>query len=59
MKYFVASGEDRRLDLATREQLRGSFIELPSGITHYELSGPAQGRVVVLVGGHRSPVLLG
>lgn len=56
MRYFVASGEDRRLDPATRKQLRGSFIELPSGITHYELSGPAQGRVVVLVGGLTIPL---
>jgi hypothetical protein len=51
MKYFVAAGEDRRLDAATRGRLRGSYIQLSDGITHYELTGPDGGDVVVLAGG--------
>ena len=56
MKYFVARGEDRRLDGAARASLRGSFIALPDGVTHYELSGPASGEVVVLAGGLTIPL---
>jgi pimeloyl-ACP methyl ester carboxylesterase len=56
MKYFVASGEDRRLDPATRRSLRGSYIQLSDGVTHYELAGPDGGDVVVLAGGLTIPL---
>jgi len=56
MKYFVAAGEDRRLDAATRGRLRGSYIQLSDGITHYELTGPDDGDVVVLAGGLTIPL---
>jgi pimeloyl-ACP methyl ester carboxylesterase len=56
MKYFVAAGEDRRLDAATRRSLRGSYIQLSDGITHYELAGPDGGDVVVLAGGLTIPL---
>jgi pimeloyl-ACP methyl ester carboxylesterase len=56
MKYFVAAGEDRRLDAATRRRLRGSYIQLSDGITHYELTGPDGGDVVVLAGGLTIPL---
>jgi pimeloyl-ACP methyl ester carboxylesterase len=56
MKYFVASDEDRRLDAATRSALRGSFISLSDGVTHYELAGPEDGELVVLVGGITIPL---
>jgi pimeloyl-ACP methyl ester carboxylesterase len=56
MKYFTVSGETRRLDEATRHQLRGSFIELSDGVTHYELRGPDEGAVVVLVPGLTVPL---
>lgn len=56
MKYFVAAGEDRRLDATARKSLRGSYIQLSSGITHYELTGPAGGDVVVLTGGLTVPL---
>ena len=49
MKYFTVAGEDRRLDSATRNGLRGSFIELSDGITHYELRGPTDAPLVILV----------
>ncbi len=56
MKYFVAAGEDRRLDAATRRRLRGSYIQLSDGVTHYELTGPHGGDVVVLAGGLTIPL---
>ena len=56
MKYFVAAGEDRRLDANTRRTLRGSYVRLSDGVTHYELSGPDDGDVVVLAGGLTIPL---
>lgn len=56
MKYFVASDEDRRLDATTRRTLRGSFVDLTDGVTHYELAGPEDGELVVLVGGITIPL---
>ena len=56
MRYFTAPGEDRQLESDRGRGLRGSFIELPSGVTHYELTGPGDGDVVVLVGGLTVPL---
>jgi pimeloyl-ACP methyl ester carboxylesterase len=56
MKYFVAPGEDRCLDAATRRDLRGSFVELSDGVTHYELTGPGDGELAVLIGGLTVPL---
>lgn len=56
MRYFIARGEDRRLDAGSRQHLRGSFVELSDGITHYELTGPEDGDVAVLVGGLTIPL---
>lgn len=56
MKYFACEGEGRRLDAVSRATLRGSYIKLSDGITHYELSGPDNGDVVVLVGGLTVPL---
>ncbi|MDT5069703.1 MAG: hypothetical protein QOK02_5858, partial [Mycobacterium sp.] len=56
MKYFTVSSESRRLDDLTRRQLRGSFIELSDGVTHYELRGPEEGALVVLVPGLTIPL---
>jgi pimeloyl-ACP methyl ester carboxylesterase len=56
VKYFTVAGEDRRLDSATRNGLRGSFIELSDGITHYELRGPTDAPLVILVPGLTIPL---
>ncbi|MET9850806.1 alpha/beta hydrolase [Streptomyces ossamyceticus] len=56
MKYFVASGEDRKLTADSRRALRGSFIELSDGVTHYELTGPEEGDVVLMAGGLTIPL---
>ena len=39
----------------TREGLPGSFVELPTGVTHYELRGDPDGRCVVLIHGNAAP----
>jgi pimeloyl-ACP methyl ester carboxylesterase len=56
IRYFVARGETARLDDATRTILRGSFVGLSDGITHYELAGPDDGELVVLVPGITIPL---
>ncbi|MGX1480538.1 UNVERIFIED_CONTAM: pimeloyl-ACP methyl ester carboxylesterase [Streptomyces canus] len=56
MKYFVAPGEDRRLTAESRQALRGSFVELSDGVTHYELKGPEDGEMVVMAGGLTIPL---
>ena len=49
--YFAAKPEPRRLDAQMRANLGGSYARLADGVVHYELSGPRDGRVVVLVHG--------
>lgn len=56
MRYFVAPGEDRRLDARSRQSLRGQFVQLSDGVTQYELNGPADGDVVLLLGGLTIPL---
>ena len=56
MNYFAAPGEDRKLGPLPRKALRGSFIELSDGVTHYELAGPEAGELVVLIGGLTIPL---
>lgn len=56
INYFAAPGEDRKLGPVSRRALRGSFIELSDGITHYELAGPEAGELIVLIGGLTIPL---
>lgn len=39
----------------TRKDLPGSFVELPTGVTHYELMGDPDSRCVVLIHGNAAP----
>jgi pimeloyl-ACP methyl ester carboxylesterase len=48
-------GETHILDDETRRTAPGDFIRLPDGMVHYELKGPANGRLVVLVHGFSVP----
>ena len=50
-------GETETMDAATRASLPGSFIELPDGFVHYEIAGPADGQIVVLVPGISAPYI--
>ncbi|MCP2315984.1 Pimeloyl-ACP methyl ester carboxylesterase [Nocardia amikacinitolerans] len=56
MKYFVVRGETRHLDQLTRAELRGEFLECSAGITHYEMTGPEGGEVVVFAGSLTTPL---
>ncbi|MBW2214946.1 MAG: alpha/beta hydrolase, partial [Deltaproteobacteria bacterium] len=53
--YLALHREARTLDAATRKALGGTYVTLPSGVTHYELSGPADGPTVVLIHGGTIP----
>ena len=53
--FRVTNTERHVLDDMARKNVVGSFVELTDGITHYELSGPDTGKVVVLVHGFSVP----
>ncbi len=48
-------GESRDLDAAARAAAPGQFVALPEGMVHYEMAGPPEGQVVVLVHGFSVP----
>ena len=50
--------EIKELNELTRTQANGSFIELSSGFTHYELSNPEAQETVVLVHGFSVPYFI-
>src|SRR3972149_4507577 len=53
---FPYLNETRELnDLTRKEADSGAFISLSDGVTHYEISGPLHGQVVVLVHGFSVP----
>jgi pimeloyl-ACP methyl ester carboxylesterase len=54
--YFDA--EHTRLNAETRAQFDETFIDLPAGTVHYQLGGPENGEVVVLVHGFSVPAYL-
>ena len=54
--YYALDNETNILDQAERERLGGNYIRLSDGVTHYELGGPKNGRVVVLVHGGTVPM---
>jgi pimeloyl-ACP methyl ester carboxylesterase len=53
--YRFADRERCELDSRERARLGGTYASLPSGVTHYELTGPEDGPVVVLVHGVTIP----
>jgi pimeloyl-ACP methyl ester carboxylesterase len=53
--YADANPEYLSLDATTRAGMSGQFVKLTDGFTHYELGGPAEGRVVVLAAGFSVP----
>jgi pimeloyl-ACP methyl ester carboxylesterase len=54
--YASADIETKDLNEAARTQAGGSYVKLPQGVTHYELSGPQDGQVVVLLHGATIPM---
>jgi len=55
---FPYRDETRELNDLTRKDLSGSFIELPGGVTHYELSNPEKENTVILVHGFSVPYFI-
>ncbi|MBC5992383.1 alpha/beta fold hydrolase [Pontibacter cellulosilyticus] len=55
---YVRSAEKFELNDETRKSIKGSFVRLPSGVTHYELAGPEGAPVVVLVHGFSVPAYI-
>lgn len=55
---FPYFDENRDLDESTRKEAGGSFIKLKDGTTHYELSGPENGKTIVLVHGFSVPYFI-
>ncbi|MHA1940426.1 MAG: alpha/beta fold hydrolase [Candidatus Hodarchaeales archaeon] len=53
MKY-----ETKVLDDETRNNLPGKFVKLSNGVVHYELEGGEQDKLVVLVHGFSSPLMV-
>ena len=53
--YFISDDEKLTLDPALRSALPGQFVALSNGVVHYELAGPEDGPVVVLVHGFSVP----
>lgn len=50
--------ETKQLNDETRRSADGSFIQLPDGITHYELSNPDNEQIVVFVHGFSVPYFI-
>ena len=48
--------EDSELTDKEREKYPGKFIELSSGVTHYDIEGDEDGEVIVLVHGFSVPM---
>ena len=52
---FSFRSETRELNDDVRRQTGGSYVELPAGVTHYELGNPTRDQTVVLVHGFSVP----
>ncbi|MHA1971692.1 MAG: alpha/beta fold hydrolase [Candidatus Hodarchaeales archaeon] len=50
--------ETEELNKDERNKLPGSFIKLTHGYTHYELQGPNDGKIIVLVHGFSAPYIV-
>jgi len=53
--YVAADPERLEIDQSVRATAPGQFVRLSDGFTHYEIGGPADGRVVVLAAGISVP----
>ncbi len=55
---FSYRDETKELNDLTRKDLSGWFIQLPNGVTHYELSNPDKENTVILVHGFSVPYFI-
>ncbi len=56
--YYYNNPEKKTLTDADRKGTGGSYIRLTQGVTHYQLGGPANGKVVVLFHGFAVPYFI-
>ena len=56
--YQRSNMETHELDEAARRQAPGQFIELADGLSHYQLGGPEDGPVAVLIHGFSVPLYI-
>jgi pimeloyl-ACP methyl ester carboxylesterase len=56
--YRAKDLETDQLNDALRAKVPGNYVRLPEGVTHYELAGPANGQVVVLLHGANVPAYI-
>ena len=56
--FFPYRDETKELNDETRRSADGSFIQLPDGITHYELAGDENGKPVILIHGFSVPYFI-
>jgi pimeloyl-ACP methyl ester carboxylesterase len=54
--YVAADREKKTLNDNERVRLGGTYLKLSGGVTHYELTGPTEGKVVVFVHGFSVPM---
>jgi len=54
--YYLRDPEKKKLDESERSTLGGTYVSLSDGFTHYKLTGPVDGKVVVLVHGGTVPI---
>ena len=55
---FLFRTETKELNDASRRMTGGSFVQLPDGVTHYELSNITRDQTVVLVHGFSTPYFI-
>lgn len=55
---FPMRGEEESLTPTIRAKMRGAFVQLPDGVVHYQIDGPEDGAVVVLVHGFTVPYFI-
>ncbi|HJR80830.1 MAG TPA: alpha/beta hydrolase [Anaerolineales bacterium] len=55
---FSYRDETKELNELTRKELGGSFIRLPDGVTHYEISNPDKEDTVIFVHGFSVPYFI-
>jgi len=56
--FFPYRDETKELNEVTRRSAGGSFIQLPDGITHFEIGGSELGKPVILIHGFSVPYFI-
>ena len=58
LNYVRQDQETAEMNDAARRGTSGNYVQLPDGVTHYELGGPEGGRTIVLIHGFSVPYYL-